>query len=112
MSNLVDIQRRALRFVLCDYSSSYDELLIKATVPGIKILLLRYLAIEVYKCVEKLNPEYLNQLFLKKNSPYELRDGSILSRPKVKYTHYGLKSFRSYGAKIWNILPIACKSTI
>ena len=27
LSNLVDIQRRALRFVLCDYSSSYDELL-------------------------------------------------------------------------------------
>ena len=110
LNRLEDIQRRALRFVLCDYDSCYENLLAAASVPGIRINLLRCLAIEVFKCVNGLNPEYLNEMIHKKSSPYELRDNSILSRPKVNYTHYGLKTFSSYGAKIWNTLPVSLKS--
>ena len=66
LSKLEDIQRRALRFVLNDYISSYQALLKKADVPGIKIMLLRYLAVEVYKCVNNMNPDYLNPLFVEK----------------------------------------------
>ena len=110
LNRLEDIQRRALRFVLCDYDSCYENLLTAAYVPGIRINLLRCLAIEVFKCVNGLNPEYLNEMIHKKSSPYELRDKSILSRPKVNYTHYGLKTFSSYGAKIWNTLPVSLKS--
>ena len=112
LSKLEDLQRRALRFVLDDYVSNYDVLLTKSDVPGIKITLLRYLAIEVFKCVKEINPVYLNSLFLKKSCSYKLRDSSILSRPKVKSTNHGLKSFRSYGAKIWNTLPEHCKSAV
>ena len=55
LSKLEDIQKRVLRFVLDDYTSDYHELLNKADVPGVKIMALRYLAIEVYKCVNGLN---------------------------------------------------------
>ena len=65
---------------------------------------------QVFKCVNGLNPDYLNKMIHKKSSPYELRDTSILSRPKVYYTHYGLKTFSSYGAKIWITLPVSFKS--
>ena len=105
-----DIQRRALRFVLCDYDSCYENLLTAASVPGIRINLLRCLAIEVFKCVNGLNPDYLNKMIHKKSSPYELRDTSILSIPKVNYTHYGLKTLSGYGAIIWNTLPVSLKS--
>ena len=63
LSKFVDIQKRALRFVLGDYTSDYHELLNKADVPGVKILALSYLAIEVYKWVNGLNPEYFSDLF-------------------------------------------------
>ena len=66
--------------------------------PGIRINLLRCLAIEIFKCVNGLNPDYLNKKIHKKSSPYELRDTSILSRPKVNYIQYCLKTFSSYGA--------------
>ena len=51
-------------------------------------------------------------MFTRKQCPYALRDSSILVRPKVNLTQYGLKSFKSYGAKIWNILPRSFKADI
>ena len=51
-------------------------------------------------------------MFIHKECPYALRDSSILMRPKVNLTQYGLKSFRSYGAKIWNHLPVSYKARI
>ena len=112
LSKLEYIQKRALRFVLDDFQSGYTELLQNANVPGIKIMVLRYLAIEMFKCIKGINPAYLNAMFTRKESPYALRDSSILVRPKVKLTQYGLKSFKSYGAKIWNILPTSYKADI
>ena len=75
-------QKRALRFVLNDYQSNYHDLLNKSEATGIKITTLRLSAIEVYKCANDLNPEYLNEIFTMKNCPYDFRDNSILERPK------------------------------
>ena len=105
LSKLENTQKRALRFVLNDYESDYNDLLTKAKVPGIKIMTLRQWAIEVYKSATKINPEYLNELFLSKQCTYNLRNVSVLERPKVNTTQFGLKSFKSYGYKIWNPLP-------
>ena len=112
LDRIENIQKRALRFVLDDYGSSYHDLLIQTEVPGIKIMTLRLSAIEVFKCVNKLNPEYLNEMFTIKKCPYNFRDTSILERSKSNTTRYGLKSFRNYGAKIWNLLPNNCKSAV
>ena len=95
--------------MLDDYESDYNGLLNKADVPGMKIMALRYLAIEVYKCINGLNPKYLNDLFSIKKSKYDLRDNSLVNRCKVVTTSHGLKSFKDYGAKIWNLLPASCK---
>ena len=65
LNRLEDIQRRALGFVLCDYDSCYTNLLKAASVPGIRINLLRCLAIEVFKCVNGFNPDYLNKMIHK-----------------------------------------------
>ena len=97
-----NIKKCALRFVLKDYQSNYHDMLNKNEATGIKIMTLRLLAIEVYKCVN-FNPEYLNEMFTMKNCPYDLRDTCILERPRAYTTKYGLKSFRKYGAKIWNL---------
>ena len=112
LSKLENIQKRALRFVLDDYQSGYTELLQNTNVPGIKIMVLRYLAIEMFKCIKGINPAYLNAMFTRKECPYALRDSSILVRPKVNLTQYGLKSFKSYGTTIWNILPTSYKADI
>ena len=103
---------RLLRFLLDGYQTGYTDLLQNAYVPGIKIMVLRYLAIEVFKCINEINPTYLNTMFTRKQCPYALRDSSILVRPTVNLTQYDFKSFKSYGAKMWNILPTSYKTEI
>ena len=90
LSKLKNIQKRALRFVLDDYQTGYPDLLQNANAPGIKIMVLRYLAIEVFKCVNEISPAYLNDMFTRKQCPYALRDSSIF----------------------WNILPRSFKADI
>ena len=89
--------------------SNYSELLEKCGSQGVKLMILRCMAIEVYKCVNNMNPQYLNEMFILKKCPYDLRDNSLLERPAARLTNYGLKSFKSYGAKIWNLLPATYK---
>ena len=99
------LQERALRFVANDYSSSYTILLDKCKVPSISTLCVQYLAKEVYKCINNLNPGYLNDMFINKDIKYVLRNSQKLCIPKVRTTGFGLMSFKYYGAKIWNTLP-------
>ena len=83
-----------------DYESDYYGLLNKADVPVMKIMALRYLAIEVYKCMNGLKPKYSNDLFTIKKCKYDLPDSSLINRYKVLTTNHGLKSFKDYGTKI------------
>ena len=98
--------------MLDDCRSKNHDLLIQSEVPGIKIMTLRLLAIEVFKCVNKLNPEYLNEIFTIKKCPYDFHDTSILETSNSDTTRYRLKSFPNYGAKIWNLLTNSCKSAV
>ena len=66
LSKLENILELVLRFVLDDYQSGYTDLLQNANVPGIKIMVLRYLAIEMFKCIKGINLTYLNAMFTRK----------------------------------------------
>ena len=72
---------------------------------------LRFLAIEVFKCVNGINPPYLNNMFTQKSIGYNLRDSSILEQNKFTTLRYGYKSFRYFGSKLWNSLPHDVKNS-
>ena len=109
LNKLENIQKRALRFVCNDFVSNYSELLGKCGSQRVKLMTLRCMSIEVYRCVKNMNPQYLNEMFTLKKFTYDLRDNSLLERPAARLTKYGLKSFKSYGATIWNLLPATYK---
>ena len=73
-------------------------------------LRLKFMAIEVYKSVNGLNPPYLSSLFEFNNTGYGLRDHLKLKQDKFVTKTFGYKSFRYYGSKLWNSLPIDIKS--
>ena len=77
-------KRNKTQLVLDDYASDYYDLLKKADVPGMKTMALRLLAIEVYNCINGLNPKYLNDLFIVKKYKYNLRDDYVINRNKVQ----------------------------
>lgn len=99
------IQERALRFIYNDYSSSYDDLLIKSKLPSLKIRRLRSIAIETYKIINKETPTYLNDLVKIKCNSYSFRYTNTAEIPQVRTTSYGINSFRYTAAKLWNSLP-------
>ena len=87
--NKIDkIQERALRFVLKDHTSSYNDLLLKSGFDSFRIYAVKSLMTELFKILEGMAPGYLSELFLKADNP----------------------SFQYYGAHVWNILPINIKA--
>ncbi len=56
------VQKRALQFVYNDFISSYEELLAKGNHSTLYITRLRYMATEFDKCMNSLNPTYLQDM--------------------------------------------------
>ena len=65
----------------------------------------------MYKCAHGLNPLYLNELFINKDTPYNLRDSNRLQQLEFQTVRYGFKSFRYYGLRLWNALPTEVKQS-
>ena len=104
------IQERVLRFVHNDYETDYPSLLKNNKYVTMEVKHMRYLSIEIYKTLHCLNPQYMKQLFQLNKSKYSSRRPLDLIVPRVNQTHYGLRSIRYEGAKIWNHLPNSIKS--
>ena len=88
-----------------DYKSSYFELLNNTKRCTLHVSRLRVLAIEVFKCIHKLNPEFLNNIIIKKENAYDLRDPFIVEVPKFHKIKYGKNTFSYFGPHIWNQIP-------
>ena len=69
---------------------------------------LRVLAIEIFKTVNNLNPNYMKDIFTPKLHP-KVRPNDILVKHHNTIT-YGTKSLKTLGPKIWNQLPEDIKS--
>ena len=64
------------------------------------------------KCIKETNPTYLNDLFSGQASDYQHRDSSRFIQPKCNTFKFGFKSFRHFGAKLWNVLPVDIKQSV
>ena len=62
-NKIENLQKRALRFILSDYKSSYDELLRLSGSCAINVRLKRSLCVEIYKTLNDLNPSFMREIF-------------------------------------------------
>ena len=104
------IQCRALRFVFLDFNSDYTTLLVRAGLPTLELARKREILVEVYKAVMHLSPPFMWGVFTQKLTRYNLRNSNQLNIPHSNTTKYGLRSFSTYGATLWNSLPGHIKS--
>ena len=63
LNKIENLQKRALRFMLSDYKSSYDELLRLPGSCAINVRLKRSLCVEIYKTLNDLNPSFMREIF-------------------------------------------------
>ena len=86
--------------------SNFEELLTKANSITIHHKNLQLLATEIFKTQRNVNPSFMNQVFVEKDTPYTLRSGRNILAPQPNTTGYGIENARLLGAKIWHKLPL------
>ena len=105
-NKLEKVQERALRFINNDHTSSLNDLLKSTnTQPSLHVRRIKQMACEVFKIINKMSPEHINDLVEIKTSSYNFRADKQAEISRVNTTRYGLRSFRSEAAPVWNRLP-------
>ena len=112
IAKMQKIQERGLRFVLQDSVSDKETLLAKSGVDSFRIATIKIMAIEIYKILNDMGPDYLSCLFSKSNTPYKLRDDNKLIQPLKRTTTFGIKSYAYFGTHLWNMLPNHIKNSV
>ena len=105
---LESLNKRALRIVLNDKVSSYQQLLHNS---GGAILYNRYKickSLSTNVCTMKVFLNILKDMLTMRQPLYSSRRTNILSLCKPATTTYGLNSFRYFASKKWNSLPNVC----
>ncbi len=105
------IQKCILRMVYEDYDPPYEDLLAKCDMSTEECQRSRTLATEVYKAVNGMTPNYIQELFEVKEIPYNLRGPTRTIIPKSNSTTHGLKTLKYEGNKMWNRLPVDIKAS-
>ena len=96
------LHKRALRFLLNDQVSSYEQLLEKSGKCNKNMRRLRCLCIEIYKTLNDLNPSFMKEIFEKRDENRVTRDRYKLNLniPRRNQVTFGTKSLKFYGPKI------------
>ena len=55
--------------------------------------------------MQGISPTLLNEVFVPRQSNYEVCGKNLLKRKRVKSVRYGTESISSLAPKIWEILP-------
>ena len=109
------IQGRALRILFNDFDSDIQSLLARSNDSTFLIKQHKNLAIEIFKTLNDLNPEYMKDIFVKNHHTYNLRDNSRhvndIELQNFKGFTYGECSLKVLGPKIWNALPTDFKNS-
>ena len=99
------LNKRALRVILNDFTSSYSVLLEKMESATLFTQRIKSIACEVYKSLNKLNPKFMHDIFTPNEHGYYTRDRNKCVIPIVSTHTSGINSFSFQGAKIWNDIP-------
>ena len=99
---------RALRARFLDFSSSYEDLLLRGDTTSLHVRNLNLMLQEVFKSFYGLGPPILNGIFKVKNISYSLRSGLLFELPISKVQ---VNTFEFRAAMAWNHLPAFIKSS-
>ena len=66
INKIETIHKRALRYIIKDYSSTYTELRNIACKPLLYVHRIKLVMIEIFKIINKIRLSYLHELFVRK----------------------------------------------
>ena len=101
IDKILKIHKRAFQIVYDVYGESCENFLNRSDDILIHQKHLRYLAIEVYKSMAKLNPGSMWNFFEANHISYNVRRGDLLPLPTAKSTGYGVNFLAFPGSLSW-----------
>ena len=102
-NKLEKIQERSLRILFNYYESDVHGLLDSIGGQTLALRRLKYMLLEVYKCIKKVNAPCLHNLVNVNTITYQLRT-SKLEQPLRRTTRYGLRTFSYVGSHLRNFV--------
>ena len=105
------IHKRALRILLNDYEASFEELLQRNNEQTVHTKNLQKLMTEVYKSLNRQNPAFMLDLFIRKEVTYNLRVKDLLQLPTARTVLNGFNSIVFKGSILWNAISDEIKSS-
>ena len=105
------IHERALRIVYDDTTSSFEFLLQKSKSVKIHHRNLQILVTEIYKTLNNLSPSLMSEIFIIRDTGYNLRGGNKLNSNIAKTVNFGTESISNLAAKIWEQVPDVTKGS-
>ena len=110
INKICKIHNRTLQVIHNEYQKSYDELLDINKDVNIYQKHLRILALEVFKSITHVNPEFMWSYFNENTIPYNLRNGNRLLLPPAKFVNFGINSLIFRRILLQNNLPLNLNS--
>ena len=105
LSNRINkIHERALRIVYDDEHSSFNELLTRDGSVTIHERNIQALAIELFKVINGISPEIMNDVFPLKES-YDYCSKFPFKTRNIRTVAYGTETLSFMGPKIWSLVP-------
>ena len=102
-NNLInEVHKKALRIVYKEPNKTLNRLLDLDGSSGVHLRNLRYLMIEVFKSLNKLNPKFMWNLFHVKEFPMGLRNERILVLPSGNTKSKGTNTIMYRACSLWN----------
>ena len=116
-SKIDALHYRALKIVYRDNELSFEEMLRMDNSVTIHHKNIHFLAIEMYKVKQDIAPPFMSDIFKLREIPINSVIGGLryqsefynYDNPRSVYN--GLQTLRSFGPKIWNILPDDIKNS-
>ena len=102
---LENIHERTLRLAYNVYEKSCKDLLAEHVEISIHQKHLQFLATEVFKSADKLNPKFMWYFFENHEIPYNLSCKDVVKLPGTNTAKYGINSLIFRDAMLWNIIP-------
>ena len=108
------ILKRAIGMASHDYVNDYSTFPMKNGLSSLELQGSKFLQWNCLKYKKNMAPAYLGDLVQGTNMPYNIRSKHSLNFavPTVKAANFSLHSFRYFAVKMWNSLPVACKSSL
>ena len=104
------IQERGLRIVFQDTVSNYQDLLDKANLKNQEENRIQGILVEVFKALKGQTPVYIKELFVEKDTSYDLVRKDQLTLYHHRTKAYGIQTFSHQGARMWNKLDNSYKN--